>query len=268
MSKVKKTAFNLFKGITILLLVFLSACQSAPAPAIRETGEFYINDRSHILLNATAWTILAYGRDLYIDSHDQASIDQSISGSQVVVATYVGEVGSIDTTEIFNSWGIGDNDMGILIVLFFSLVDEEYVYNDMVFEIGLRMEGYLSAFDADAIITQYFDDPSISEYDYDQRIVSLYFGVLEHLYLNVYDYTTFDFQNFIDEYNSIKYEYLGPLPSSYEKESLPTWAWILIIIGVVGLGIIPGGYMIPFIFFGGRGGRGGGGRSGGYWFRR
>lgn len=259
---------HFFKSFIVLILLFLTACQSAPSPAIKATEEFYINDRSNVLLNATKWTIFAYGEELYDDSQKREYIDNNISGSQVVVATYVGEVASINTTEIFNSWGIGENDMGILMVLFFTKNGDEYIYNDIVFEIGMRMAGHLSAFTADGLITTYFDDPNIPSYDYDQRLISLYFGVMEHIYLNVYDYTSYNYQSFIDEYDGIKYEYIGHLPSDYEKEPLPTWAWVLIIIGVVLFGVFPGRYLLPIILGGFGGGRSGGGRSGGYWFRR
>ncbi|MCB9498012.1 MAG: hypothetical protein H6688_00980 [Erysipelotrichaceae bacterium] len=49
-------------------LSLLCGCQSAPA--IKETEEFYINDR-HILLNATKWTILTYSEELYDDSQTE-----------------------------------------------------------------------------------------------------------------------------------------------------------------------------------------------------
>lgn len=266
----KKSRLTLFfQSFLLLGILVLSACQNTPAPAIRATEEFYINDRPGILLNATKWTILTYSEDLYDDSQTETFKNQSISGAQVVVTTYVGAVGDINTTELFNSWEIGDNDMGILIVLFFTKEGEEYQYQEMVFEIGARMAGYLSAFSADGLITDYFNDPDIPAFDYDQRLINLYFAVLQYVYLNVYDYSSYNFQSYIDEYETNKYEYFGLLPSDYETDPLPTWAWVLIIIGIVALGVVPGGYFIPMLFFGGgRGNSGGGGRSGGYWFRR
>jgi hypothetical protein len=256
------------KSFIVFLLVFLSACQTGSNPAIRQTEEFYINDRPGILLNATKWTIFTYGEELYEDSKQADYSAKDISGAQVVVTTYLGDSSSIDTTEIFNAWGIGENDMGILITLFFSQGEDEYIYNNMIFEIGERMAGHLSAFTADGLISTYFNDTSIPSYDYDQRLISLYFGVMEYLYLNVYDYQSYDYQSFIDEYALNKYDYLGPLPSDFEKDPLPVWAWILIIFAVVVLGVFPSRYLIPLIFGGFGGGRGGGGRSGGYWFRR
>lgn len=259
-----------FKGLVLFLLAFLTACQGSPESHIRATEEFYINDRSHILLGSTKWTIYAYGEELYEDSQEQEYKDQNISGAQVVVTTYAGQVGDFSTTDLFNSWGIGENDMGILLVLFFEKGAEEYEYNykETVYEIGYRMSGYVSATRMDQLVTEFFDDPHIPTFDYDERLISLYFGIMQELYLNVYDYDSYNYQSFRNEYTLNKYEEFDLLPSDYEKEPLPTWAWILIAVGIIFIGIFPGRYILPFIFSAFTGGRGGGGRSGGYWFRR
>lgn len=270
MTKLKRTSFSyLFKSILILLLIFLSGCQSTPVTTIKETEEFYINDRSKILLNATTWTIVTYSEDLYEQTQTKTFKDRSISGSQVVVATYLGEVESFDITKTFNEWGIGDNDMGLLIVLYFSENGDEFIYNDIISYPGLRMEAYLPAITLDGLISDYFDDPSIPSFDYDQRLIAFYFAVLQYLYINVYDYTSFDYQSFIDEYAAVKYDFIALLPSAYEKEPLPIWAIVLIIISVALIGFVPGGYFISAFIGGASGrGRGGGGRGGGYYFRR
>lgn len=257
----------IFASILAMMLVFLMACNSSPAPAIKATEEFYINDRPHALLNATKWTILTYSEDLYDDSKEQEYVDQDISGAQIVVATYVGQVGDFSSTVLFNAWKIGDNDMGILIILFFSENGEEFIYNDMVIEIGSRMSGFLSAFSAKGLATDYFDDPNIPEFDYDQRLINFYFSVQQYVYTNVYDYASYNFQSYLDEYETNKYEFIGLLPSDHETQSLPAWVWVLIIIGIVVFGIFPGRFLLPLFFRGGGGNSGGGGRSGGYWFR-
>lgn len=256
-----------FSSILAMTLIFLAACNSGPSPAIKATEEFYINDRPHVLLNATRWTILTYSEDLYDDSKEQEYVDQDISGTQIVVATYVGQVGDFSTTDLFNAWKIGDNNMGILIVLFFSENEEEFLYNDMVIEIGSRMSGFLSAFSAEDLATDYFDDPSIPDFDYDQRLVNFYFAVQQFVYINVYGYGSYDFQTRLDNYENDKYEFFGLLPSDNETESLPWWAWALIIVGVLLFGAFPGRLLFPLMFKGMGGNRGGGGRSGGYWFR-
>jgi uncharacterized protein len=256
-----------FPSILAVLLIFLTACTSGPSPAIKATKEFYINDRPHALLNATRWTILTYSEELYDDSQEQEYVDQDISGTQIVVTTYVGQVGDFSTTDLFNAWKIGDNDMGILIVLFFSENEEEFIYNDMVIEIGSRMSGFLSAFSAEGLATDYFDDPSIPDFDYDQRLINFYFAVQEYVYKNIYSYPSYDFQTRLDNYENDKYEFFGLLPSDNETEPLPWWAWVLIIVGVLLFGTFPGRFLFPLMFKGMGGNRGGGGRSGGYWFR-
>lgn len=253
---------SLFVFIFVFSFLFLCGCQSAPA--IKETEEFYINDRPHILLNATKWTILTYSEELYDDSQTEEFKEAKINGAQVVVATYLGDA-NIDTTDIFNSWGIGENDMGVLIVLFFTETEDDYAYQNMIFEIGKKMSGYFSAFTASNLISEYFDDPEINSGDYDQRLISLYFAVMQHIYLQVYNYDSYNYQSFMDEYATNKYEYFDLLPSDYEPEPLPNWAWALIIAGIVLLGIIPSGFVIKHLatFIS----RGGGGGSGGYWFK-
>lgn len=264
-AKQNKTFFNI---ILILLMIVLTACQTSPLPSIRPTEEFYINDRPGVFLNSTKWTIYTYSSELYEDSREQEYVDNNISGAQVVVTSYIGQVGDFNSTELFNAWGIGENNMGLLIILFFSEENDEYLYQESVYEMGLGMMGYLSAFKMDELVTNYFNDPNIPAFDYDERLISLYFAVLEHLYLDVYNYTSYDYQSFRDQYQDNKYEYFGLLPSDYEKAPLPVWAWVIIIVGIIALGVFPGGYVLPYIFMGVRNSRGGGGRSGGYWFRR
>ncbi len=260
--------FRTMKTISLCLALFLSACQSPDPHIIRETEEFYINDRSHVLLNATRWTILTYSEELYEDSQQPYFQDNNISGTQVVIATHVGEADSIDTTATFNTWGIGQHDMGILITFFFTEGEDTYVYDSLSFQIGDRMAGYLSAFTASGLVSEYFNDPDISIHNVDQRIISLYFSVLSYIYLNVYEYETYDYQSFIDEYEANQYTYFGPLPSDHEITPLPWWGWLLIVTGILAFGIFPGRYIFPLLFSLISMRRGGGGRSRGYWFRR
>lgn len=78
--------------------------------------------------------------------------------------------------------------------------EEEFIYNDMVIEIGSKMSGFLSAFTAEGLANDYFDDPDIPDFDYDQRLINFYFAVQQFVYLNVYAYTSYNFQSFLDEY--------------------------------------------------------------------
>ena len=258
----------LCKGSALFVLAILTACQGGPSSPIKETEEFYINDRSSILLGSTRWTILDCGEQLYEDSRAQEYQDQQISGAQFVVTTYVGQAGDFNTTELFNAWGIGENDMGLLLVLYFDRNNEEFAYRETVYEMGLKMMGHFSAFRMDTLVTEYFDDPDIPVFDYDQRLISLYFGILQELYLQVYGYDSYDYQGFMDEYKLTKYDDFPLLPSDSERDPLPVWAWILIGAAVLLFGVFPGRFILPLLVSVFTGGRGGGGRSGGYWFRR
>lgn len=66
----------------------------------------------------------------------------------MVVVAYIGDESTYNTTEIFNAWGIGENDMGILITVLFSKEGDNINYENVLFEIGTTMSGYLSAFSA------------------------------------------------------------------------------------------------------------------------
>lgn len=249
----------------ILVVTFLSSC-NRKVNLNKPTKEFYINDTANALLNSTKWTIYAYSDELYKDSSSEEYEIAQISGSQVVVLTYIGSVGDINTTEIFNSWGIGKNDMGILLVLFFEEFSGTLVYKELIFEIGLKMSGYLSAFTANTLVEDNFNHETLPGEDYDLRLIALYFAILEYIYLNVYEYNSYNYESFFNENLNNQYEYFGRLPS--EEFSLPLWLWIIIAIFFL-LGswkwLVP---LLLFPFSRGRSVSGGGGKSIGYWFRK
>lgn len=256
----------LISFLSVIVFIFiLSGCKTNDG-IIKQTKEFYINDNANALLNATKWTIYTYSDELYIDSNQQEYEDKGISGAQVVVLTLIGKVGDINTTDLFNSWGIGKNNMGILLVLFFEEINDKLVYKELVFEIGLKMATYLSAFTANSLVDEHFNDPSIPSYDYDLRLISLYFAILEYIYLNIYEYNSYDYDSYTNEYLNNKYIYFGKLPS--EEFSLPFWVWIIFaVLFLFG----SWKYLIPLVLFPfskSSSISGGGGKSIGYWFRK
>ncbi len=208
-----KRCFNQKILIIILCLfssVFLVSCQSDPDPSvIKQTDAFYINDHAETLMNSTKWTILTYSIELYEDSSEQTYKDLGIDGAQIVVLTYQGNVGDINTTEIFNTWGIGKNNMGLFLVLFY---DANLDYLEMVVEIGTKTSEYLSAFESSNLVDAYFNHPENDLMDIDMRLIRLYFAFMEYFYLNVYNYASYDYQSFIDEYSENQYEYFTPPP--------------------------------------------------------
>ena len=261
-----KRCFNQKSLVLVLCLfisVFLVSCQLDPNPSvIKQTDVFYINDHAGTLMNSTKWTILTYSIELYEDSSEQTYKDLGIDGAQIVVLTYQGNVGDINTTDIFNTWGIGKNNMGLLLVLFY---DAELEYHEMVVEIGTKTSEYLSAFTSSNLVDAYFNNPENDLSDIDMRLMKLYFAFVEYFYLNVYNYATYDYQSFIDEYSENQYEYFNPFPSEEQNffDAIPLWMWIVIIIA------IPNTFL-PFVFLGKSRFRlsGGGGHSRGYWFRK
>lgn len=257
--------------ITLILFItlLLVSCQTSDVKTLTPNELFYIHDDDHILLNATQWTIFDYGVELYNDSRSD-DIESSIRGSQVVVvATYELE-SNLDSTTLFNAWGIGENDMGILIILFFTKNGEDSVVSNVLVEIGAKMSSYISAFEASNLLDTYFYDPTVPDFNYDLKFMQFYFKLLEKIYLDIYDYSLYDYDSFIDEYLVNQYEYFGSIPRSQTFEF--TWETVLwILLGIIVFGF--GGtltYIFPLFIFRGLKSpfRGGGGRSFGYWFKR
>lgn len=254
-------------GLFVFALLILNACTPTANDVLSPSKLLYINDQDRVLLNATSWSIFTYGEELYEDSK-ASDILSNIRGSQVVVLTYVGDSSQISSTDIFNNWGIGDNNMGILIILFFTKSVDSYEYDSMIFEIGSQMSTFLSAFEANNLITSYFDDPSIPSFDYDARLMNLYYGVLSYLYLNVYGYTSYNHESYMNAYYDIQYDYLGALPGNVEPPFYTSLIfWILVVSAILFGGSIFS--FLPLIFISsGRAFKGGGGKSFGYWFKR
>lgn len=87
---------------TLLIGSLLVSCNKKTTPNVIKSNEsFYINDYADVLLNATLWTILDYSIELYDDSSVQEYQDLNIEGAQIVVLTYQGQLGDINTTEYF-----------------------------------------------------------------------------------------------------------------------------------------------------------------------
>ncbi|VEU82462.1 hypothetical protein [Acholeplasma hippikon] len=256
------------------MIFILSACQQPYTSLNQPTSEFYINDAAGALLQSTKWYIFSNGQYYYEDTMTYEGIeDDELRGIQIVVATHLGAVGSIDTTAIFNSYGVGGNDLGIMIFLFFEEINGTKVYKEMVFEIGTRMSTYLSAFEADMLIEEYFNDPTLD--DIDERIVNLYFELIANSAYKIYnwsysyiDQTYYDIYDFFGE----KYSITTRLPSEEQIWAFtlsPTETVILIVIAVFFLGAF-GRFLVPIILsmMGVTKNRGSGGTSRGYWFRK
>ena len=123
MNKIAKL-FNILLLASFLFV--LSACQKDEYP--RPTDAYYINDFANILYEATRDSIRREGERLYDWTQDETD-----GGSQLVIATFevetLDEVANYDKTDLYRQWRIGDDDMGILVILFFvPFVEDEIDY--------------------------------------------------------------------------------------------------------------------------------------------
>lgn len=253
--------------ITSILLIVLSSCDKDYA-YIKRSKAFYINDNANVLLQSTKYTIYFYGKMLYEDSLKRNSaINNNIDSAQVVVLTYAGSKSDFYIPDLFNAWGIGKNDMGILLILYFDKVRNELIFNG----IGPKMSGFMSGIDMDLIIDNDFYENLNLYDDIEYSLISLYFGILEYIYLYVYGYQSYDYYSFIDQYLDNQYTYNDPLPGETKTliDYLPMWAWISIIIVFVVIGYKSGiiEILIQFLFRT-KSEKSGGGKSIGYWSKR
>lgn len=117
----------------------------------RPTKYFYVNDFAEALLPGSRHSILVEGERLY-----NSTKDEDLGGAQVVVTTILcqseEEVARFDRTELFRRWKIGENDMGLLILLFFMPEGESLLLISTQIEIGYRMEQFITAARAGYVI--------------------------------------------------------------------------------------------------------------------
>lgn len=261
------------KVLTIfLLLVFiltLAACSKEEYP--RPSNAFYINDYANILDVATRDSIRREGERLYHDTQDE--ID---GGSQIVVATFEvaseADIANYDITEIYRQWGIGDDDMGLLILLFFERYEEndiEYLrlLEPVLVELGYRMEQYLSPSQLGQILdnTIYTD----TYMDLDMAVMHMFYEFIGAIYIDVYAYESFNYDM------EIYQEYLDSNPDVYVDDSIPM-GLLVYLLSPFSSWSEKLSVLLPFLLFmilGGGGftvikNVGGGGSSGGMGIRR
>lgn len=258
---------NLKYLLLILITLLLVSCQKKQKYTyFGPTEEFYINDRAGALLSYTKWNIFINGESLYVDSLEDPEIPNSIRGAQVVVLTLLEKDEFVDTTTIFNEFGIGKNDMGIFLVLIFSEGEEFLELKSITLEIGSNMMGYFSMFDMTTLINEHFFDPIWND-NYDIQLLVLYHEIIGKIYTDIYGYNSYTYNT--DIFYEELYEYYGLLPSEKKGVDLfgliyldiPLWLFIVILL------IIPStlGGIFGFKSFINRSG---GGSSLGYKFTR
>lgn len=248
----------LFGGAIVFLIVQLVQPKYT---YFKPTSEFYINDHAEQLSQGAKWSIYLNSEMLYEDSLDK-EYPAEIRGSQVVVATYQTDRADFSSTTLFNEFKIGKNDMGVLIVL---LYDSEGNFKEIVYEVGVRMMGYLTFSDMGEIVSH-----SLETYtDIELSIGEIYFETLERIYDRVYD-TNFTYD--LALYEEDLYTFFKPLPSEDFFNAgwytwlifgdLPNWLSItlLVFFGLGASGTIG--------FMGVAANNGGGGKSIGYFLSK
>jgi len=152
----------------------------------RPSSLFYVNDFAGALSEGAADVMLFYGENLYEDT-----LDEGDGRSQIVLATFliedVSEIAEYDRTEIYREWKIGENDMGLLILLFFTESDIEGIttltmVDQVYYEIGIRMEGYLTTIEVDNAI----EETIYTHDDIDVGSVHLYLELCRLVYEKAY----------------------------------------------------------------------------------
>lgn len=268
----KHTTLSIYKVTSFLLvlffLLFLSSCKGSDLP--RPTREFYVNDYANALFMKTRQEIVYEGELLYEETKDI----KTNGGAQIVVATFLiddlSEIDTFESTELFRNWKIGKNDMGLLIILFFTeYVENEITYTNfegIIVEMGYRMEQYMTPTKVNTLLN---DSIYSEEWDWfiDVGLLEFIYLVENELLVNAYQMEAFsydmdvfydylvdgpavDFESSVEM--DILYYLFSPFSSFWEKAAMIT-PLILILLGT--------GY--KFL-----GNRGGGGSSGGFRIRR
>ena len=259
------------RGIFLILVIALSVLYywlfigNSEYP--RPTEDYYINDFADVLMQATRATITNEGDRLFDMTKDEVD-----GGKQIVFATFevetLSEIAEYDKTNVYREWNIGKDDMGLLIILFFmsSGETEELELVETQVEIGYRMEQYLTP----SRLGQIVDDTLYNEeWDYliDMGVASLLYELLSVVYVDIYGYTSFDYD--MDEYWEYLMDYVPD--TSYEPSAMSTLSYLISPYSSWWDRILA---LLPFAVFmlygGGRGIlRAGGGSSGGHGiFRR
>jgi len=230
----------------------------------RPSSEFYVNDFAGALLPGSRDIFFSEGDRLY-----ELTKDDDLGGAQVVVTTILAdneeEADSIDKTKLFRQWQIGENDMGLLILLIFLPSGDEMVLHSTQIEIGYRMESYITAIKAGQLIDNclYNDEWNGS---LDMGLGEMYYEFLKIIYVDAYGYDSFDYDMEDYRYYILEYEdyddtsmaslgLVAYIFSPYSSWSSKIFATIAVVLMGSGGG--------AFVFR-----RGKGGSSGGYGVNR
>lgn len=213
-----------FAGIIALIVWGVQSCDTREYP--RPSNLYYVNDYAEVLAPGLIDAIVFYGEGMYEDTKGEGD-----GRSQIVVGTFLVEddldIAEYDKTEIYREWEIGENDMGVLVLLFFENVQYEgYTMpelREVQIEIGYRMEQYLSA----AEVGQIVDTTLLSydEWDYDVGIMHLYLELLHTVYRDAYPDVFYEFEYDVEEHRTFIEDYTGDAGDA----SLPM-SWLIYML--------------------------------------
>lgn len=249
----------------VAVLLSLSSCNKNKYP--RPSREYYVSDFADALLPGSRNTFFYEGEALY-----KATKDDPLGGAQVVVATMEvsseADAASINATDVYREWEIGEKDMGLLILLIFTQDGEELALVGTQIEIGYGMEPYITAMHADRLITECLYNPDW-EGSLDMGLGEMYFEFLKTIYVDAYGYESYSYE--MEDYR----EYLVSATDATEA-AIPMSLLVYIfspygslfskIITIIGFVLLGGGGLLGGGLLFRR--RGGGGSSGGYGIRR
>lgn len=251
--------------VFVFAIIFgISSCSNKKYP--EPSDYFYINDYARVLTSEVKNYILYFSEQLYEDTKDQG-----YGGTQVVVATFIfdtaEEINDYRREEIYNQWEIGQNNMGLLIILYYS--QEQFdgytmpKYEKFEVAIGTGLTQYFTEIDAgidmhDTIFPLY-DDEEIA-------LIHFYFEAIKRIYRDAYpnQFELFNYQEYLDDVITLfdeelyTFDRVGATPRSF-LDTLLNFSFIFsgnttyLIIGILAL-LLGGGVFKTM---------GGGGRSGG-----
>lgn len=250
-------------GLLFVVIFGISGCHSKKYP--NPSDSFYVNDYARVLSAEVKDAILYYSKQLYKDSKNKG-----YGGTQVVVATFIFDdptlIDNYRREEIYNQWKIGQNDMGLLMILYYS--NEQFdgytlpKYEKFEVAIGTGLTQYFNEIDAgsmyDAIFPLYVDE--------ELALLHYYFEALHRIYQEAYPamFPAFHYQEELDDFIDLfeeelyTFDRLGITPRSFLNDlfNLSFFAGgelIYILLGG-GLLLLGGGFLKI---------RGSGGGSGG-----
>jgi len=163
-------------GCFVLLIIFgIRSCGSHVYP--RPSSAYYVSDFAEVLDPATENFIISTADTLY---EDTKNIDE-IGGTQIVFATFLvennAEIANYDKNTLFREWEIGKNDMGVLVIFFFTktVIDDLDYYDlkQMQVETGYHMTPYLTDIELNTIYSDtlnYYLPAGTLTYPYDEAL--------------------------------------------------------------------------------------------------